>query len=99
MNPEENEVVEEEVTPEVEEETTPEVEEEEVNEEVTPEVEEDEVNPSEEVKQNLFEGKVIVSDGMRVVNEIEYHHVKLEDGSSHDLTDEQYQLQVVVANQ
>lgn len=43
-----------------------------------------------------FEGKVIIAEGTRTVNEKEYRWVRLEDGSIQDVTDEDYKLKVVV---
>jgi len=44
---------------------------------------------------STFNGKEIVSDGIREVNGKEYHHIRLADGSTQDLTDEEYTLQVI----
>ncbi len=45
------------------------------------------------VKKTL-EGKEVISDTTRTVNEKKYHHVRLLDGSTQDLTDEEYALKV-----
>lgn len=41
-----------------------------------------------------LDGKEIISDVSREVNEKTYHHVKLLDGSTQDLTDEEYKAKV-----
>lgn len=38
----------------------------------------------------MYMGKAIITHYMRTVGDKEYHHVRLEDGSEHDLTDEDY---------
>lgn len=43
-----------------------------------------------------YAGKTIVSDTFRQVEGKSYHHLRLEDGSTYDLTDEEYQNQVTV---
>lgn len=41
-----------------------------------------------------YEGKEVISDGFREVNGRDFHHIKLSDGSSYDLTEEEYALKV-----
>lgn len=41
-------------------------------------------------KAHFYMGKQIISDTMRKVEDKFYHHIRLEDGSSHDLTKEEY---------
>ena len=41
-----------------------------------------------------YMGKRIVNSGTRTVNEVVYQHVVLEDGTTHDLTEEQYRTDV-----
>lgn len=43
-----------------------------------------------EIPQRYFKGRSVVFDGMRTVNEREMHHVKLDDGTTVDLTDKEY---------
>lgn len=47
-------------------------------------------------KVKMFEGKQVISDTNREVNGKSYHTVRLEDGSSQDLTDEEYDLKVTL---
>lgn len=74
--------------------------EEEVVEEETPTEEgvtETELHPLGEVTGvgvRLFEGKVVLSEGTRTVNDKLYHTIRLVDGSSYDLTDEEYELKI-----
>lgn len=44
----------------------------------------------------FYEGKVVISDGTREVNGITYHAIRLEDGSTYDLTAEDYKMKVKV---
>ena len=44
------------------------------------------------VKQLYYSGKLIVSDGMREVEGRQIHHVRLEDGTNTDLTDDEYKM-------
>ena len=48
--------------------------------------------PVEVVKQRYYEGKLVISEIKRVVNEKTYYHVRLADGSTQDLTSEQLAL-------
>lgn len=41
-----------------------------------------------------YAGHVIVSDGFREVNGVKFHHIKVDDGTSYDLTDHEYNLGV-----
>lgn len=45
--------------------------------------------------QKSYLGQVVVSDTTRTVNGIDYHHVRIADGSEYDLNEEDYQLNVV----
>lgn len=46
------------------------------------------------LKIKTLEGKEVVSDVMRTVNDKQYHHVRLIDGTTQDLTDEEYSLKI-----
>ena len=52
------------------------------------------VVPEEEViftpSYKIFEGKQIISEGTRTVNDKKYNVIRLIDGSTYDLTDEEY---------
>lgn len=41
-----------------------------------------------------YMGKEIISESTRIVNDREYIHIRLIDGTTHDLTSEQYALEV-----
>ena len=74
----------------------PEKEEEEKIEEV-PEKEEEEkieVFTPEVVVNKHFKGQEIISDTIREVNGKFYKHISIGDGSSYDLTDEEYLLEI-----
>lgn len=43
-----------------------------------------------------LEGKEIISETSRLVNDKRYHHLRLVDGTTQDLTDEEYELKVIV---
>lgn len=43
-----------------------------------------------------FRGQIIISDGMRTVNEKTYHSIRIGDGSMYDLTDAEYAAQVTL---
>ena len=98
-------IKEEETTPEVvdvedviEEETTPEVEEmEEIMSEDSGEAEGitsvEETTP--EVTAKTYMGKEVISEGTRMLNGKEYITIRLSDGSTYDLTSEEYELQVI----
>lgn len=45
----------------------------------------------------MFDNKKVVSTGTRVVNDKEVHTVRLEDGSTQDVSDEAYEAMVVAA--
>lgn len=47
-------------------------------------------------KVKILEGKKIIAEYPRTINEKTYHHVRLEDGTTQDLTDEEYGVKVVV---
>lgn len=49
-----------------------------------------------EVKEQviIFEGKQVISDTIREINGKEYHTIRLSDGSSQDLTQEEYELKI-----
>ena len=46
--------------------------------------------PVADVPQLMFAGQVVVTDGVRTVNGNEMHHLTLADGSSQDVSDEDY---------
>lgn len=45
----------------------------------------------------IYAGKKIISESFRLVNEKQYRHIKLEDGSTYDLTEGDYQANVKIA--
>ena len=51
-----------------------------------------------ELPKLYFNGKRIISDGVREVEGKEVKHVRLEDGTSFDLTDEEYKAVLEAAN-
>jgi hypothetical protein len=67
-------------TPEVESEPTPEVESEPTPEVVTP---------------KTYNGQIIISENPREVEGRTYRHIRIADGSEYDLTDEQYEREVI----
>lgn len=52
--------------------------------------------PAEVEPKKFYEGKLVVVDSYRTVNDKQYHHIRLEDGTTQDLTNEQYDLGVKV---
>lgn len=59
-------------------------------------VQEEAKAPAEPVKK--YRGQVLISDGMRTVNDKEYHFIRIADGSTYDLTDEEYENEVITEN-
>lgn len=58
---------------------------------------EEEANPNSEVapeKHMTYRGQTVISDGMREVNGKEYHHIRLADGSTTDVPDDEYDAMV-----
>ena len=53
--------------------------------------------PSVSEPKKFYEGKLIISEFSRQLNDKNYHSIRLEDGTTQDLTDEQYTLIVVEA--
>lgn len=49
--------------------------------------------------QLVYQGKKVVADIVRVVNDISYHHVTLDDASEADVTDTDYDAMVAAAQQ
>lgn len=41
-----------------------------------------------------FNGQVVIVDGSRTIEDKEYHHIRIEDGTEYDLTDAEYAEQV-----
>ncbi len=44
-----------------------------------------------------YRGKIVLVDGSRTVGAQTFHHIRVEDGSEYDLTDLEYQTEVVMA--
>lgn len=54
-----------------------------------------EAAPAEAPAAKSFKGQSVISDGFREVNGKNYHHIRLADGSSLDLSEEEYVAQVI----
>lgn len=57
----------------------------------------DSISAPQDAEEKHYGGKLVISDGFREVNDRRFHHIRLEDGSTNDLTDEEYDKNVIVS--
>ena len=57
---------------------------------------EEEIPMINDIQTKFFEGKEVISEGTRTVNDKPYHVIRLADGSTYDLTYEEYKLKIIL---